>query len=108
MSSKDKGLSTKNEQALEIAYDPDGLFPDVDETSASMLIDRRLGMKAQEAEKEAEEEAKKRHKEEREKLQAERDARVQPDRRIRRRWCGIFLRRRSMRWSMRSCVADRC
>jgi len=78
MSSKDKGLSTKNEQALEIAYDPDGLFPEVDETSASMLIDRRLGMKAQEAEKEAEEEAKKRHKEEREKLQAERDARAQP------------------------------
>jgi hypothetical protein len=29
-------------QALEISYDPEGLFPEVDETSASMLIDKKL------------------------------------------------------------------
>jgi len=78
MSKDDNKVSTKNPDALEIAYDPDGLFPDVDETSSSMLIDRRLSIKAAEAEKEMEEELKKKHKEEREKLQAERDARVQP------------------------------
>lgn len=78
MSKGDK-IQTKDENALEIAYDPDGLFPDVDETSSSMLIDRRLGQRAREAEEALEEEAKKKHKEEREKLQALRDARTQPD-----------------------------
>lgn len=72
-------IQTKDENALEIAYDPDGLFPEVDETSSSMLIDRRLGQRAREAEEALEEEAKKKHKEEREKLQALRDARTQPD-----------------------------
>jgi len=72
-------VQTKDDNALEIMYDPEGLFPDVDETSSSMLIDRRLGQRAREAEEALEEEAKKKHKEEREKLQALRDARVQPD-----------------------------
>lgn len=72
-------IQTKDENALEISYDPDGLFPEVDEASSSMLIDRRLGQRAREAEEALEEEAKKKHKEEREKLQAMRDARTQPD-----------------------------
>lgn len=78
---KDKGLakSEANEQALEISYDPDGLFPEVDESSASMMIDRRLGVRQAEKEKEMEEEMKKEHEEARAKLQEERDARVQPD-----------------------------
>ena len=29
-------------QALEISYDPEGLFPEVDEVAASMLIDKKL------------------------------------------------------------------
>jgi hypothetical protein len=36
-------------QALEITYDPEGLFPDVDESQSSMLIDKKL--KAKEAKK---------------------------------------------------------
>jgi hypothetical protein len=76
---KDKGVVKRDENALEIAYDPDGLFPDVDETSSSFLIDRRLGERQRMKEEELQEEAKKKHKEERAKLQAERDARTQPD-----------------------------
>ena len=78
---KDKGLakSEASEQALEISYDPDGLFPEVDESSASMMIDRRLGVRQAEKEEEMEEEMKKEHEEARAKLQEERDTRVQPD-----------------------------
>jgi len=78
MSKSDNKVSTKNPDALEITYDPDGLFGEVDETASSMLIDRRLSQKAQQAEREMEAEAKKRRKEERAKLQSERDARTQP------------------------------
>jgi len=76
---KDKGIQkSASEQALEIAYDPDGLFPEVDESSASMMIDRRLGMRQAEMDAEMEEEMKKKHEEARAELQAARDARVQP------------------------------
>ena len=44
-----------------------------------MMIDRRLGMRQAEKEKEMEEEMKKEHEEARAKLQEERAARVQPD-----------------------------
>ena len=47
------------QQALEISYDPDGLFPDVDDTSASMLIDKNLKAKEVELEKKEEEELRK-------------------------------------------------
>jgi hypothetical protein len=65
-------------QALEINYDPEGLFPDVDESASSMLIDRKL--KAQEVElAEKEEEAqKKEYEKARAELEAAREARVQP------------------------------
>jgi len=77
---KDKGIqkSSTSEQALEISYDPDGLFPEVDESSASMMIDRRLGMRQAEMDADVEEEMKKKHEEARAALQEARDARVQP------------------------------
>ena len=76
---KDKGIQkSSSEQALEISYDPDGLFPEVDESSASMMIDRRLGMRQAEMDADVEEEMKKKHEEARAALQAARDARVQP------------------------------
>ena len=77
MSKGDK-IQTRDPNALEICHDPEGLFADVDETSSSMLIDRRLAARNAELEKEAEEEAKKEHKKRREELQAARDARQQP------------------------------
>jgi hypothetical protein len=77
MSKKDK-VTTKDPNALEIAYDPEGLFPDVDETSSSMLIDRRLAQRSADAAKEAEEELKKEHKKKRAELEAARAARAQP------------------------------
>ena len=66
------------QQALEISYDPDGLFPDVDDTSASMLIDKNLKAKEVELEKKEEEELRKEYEAARAELEEARDARVQP------------------------------
>ena len=92
---KDKGLakSEAREQALEISYDPDGLFPEVDESSASMMIDRRLGMRQAEKEKEMEEEMKKEHEEARESF--ERDSECCRERRTGR--TSILIKRRRSR-----------
>ena len=65
-------------QALEISYDPEGLFPEVDETSASMLIDKKLRARELELEKKQEEEQKEEYEKAREELEAAREARVQP------------------------------
>lgn len=65
-------------EALEISYDPEGLFPDVDETQSSMLIDKKLKQKEVEMEKKEEEEAKKEYEKAREELEAAREAREQP------------------------------
>ena len=48
-------------EALEISYDPEGLFPDVDETSASMLIDKNTRQRELALEKKDEEEKKEEH-----------------------------------------------
>ena len=66
------------QQALEISYDPEGLFPDVDETSASMLIDKKMKAKEIELQKKEEEELRKEYEAARAELEAARDARVQP------------------------------
>ena len=66
------------QQALEISYDPEGLFPDVDETSASMLIDKNQKAKEIELQKKEEEELRKEYEAARAELEAARDARVQP------------------------------
>lgn len=65
-------------QALEISYDPEGLFPEVDETSASMLIDKKLRARELELEKKEDEERQEEYEKAREELEAARDARVQP------------------------------
>ena len=65
-------------QALEISYDPEGLFPEVDETSASMLIDKKLRQRELELEKKEDEERQEEYEKAREELEAARDARVQP------------------------------
>ena len=64
--------------ALEISYDPEGLFPEVDETAASMLIDKKLRARELELEKKQEEEQKEEYEKAREELEAAREARVQP------------------------------
>ena len=64
-------------QALEISYDPEGLFPEVDETSASMLIDKKLRAREVELEKRRMRSAK-RNTKRRARPEAARDARVQP------------------------------
>ena len=66
------------QQALEISYDPEGLFPEVDETSASMLIDKKLRARELELEKKEDEERQEEYEKAREELEAARDARVQP------------------------------
>ena len=66
------------QQALEISYDPEGLFPEVDETSASMLIDKKLRQRELELEKKEDEERQEEYEKAREELEAARDARVQP------------------------------
>ena len=65
-------------QALEISYDPEGLFPEVDETAASMLIDKKLRARELELEKKEDEERQEEYEKAREELEAARDARVQP------------------------------
>ena len=65
-------------QALEISYDPEGLFPEVDETSASMLIDKKLRQRELELEKKEDEERQEEYEKAREELEAAREARVQP------------------------------
>lgn len=65
-------------QALEISYDPEGLFPDVDETSASMLIDKKLRARELELEKKEEEENREEYDKARAELEEAREARVQP------------------------------
>ena len=65
------------QQALEISYDPEGLFPEVDETSASMLIDKKMKAKEIELQKKEEEELRKEY-EARAELEAAREARTQP------------------------------
>ena len=65
-------------QALEISYDPEGLFPEVDETSASMLIDKKLRARELELEKKEDEERQEEYEKAREELEAAREARVQP------------------------------
>ena len=64
------------QQALEISYDPEGLFPEVDETAASMLIDKKLRARELELEKKQEEEQKEEYEKAREELEAAREARV--------------------------------
>ena len=59
-------------------YDPEGLFPDVDETASSMLIDKKMRQREIALEKAEEEEAQKEYEKAREELEAARDARVQP------------------------------
>ena len=66
------------QQALEISYDPEGLFPEVDETSASMLIDKKLRARELELEKKEDEERQEEYEKAREELEAAREARVQP------------------------------
>ena len=66
------------QQALEISYDPEGLFPEVDETAASMLIDKKLRARELELEKKEDEERQEEYEKAREELEAARDARVQP------------------------------
>ena len=66
------------QQALEISYDPEGLFPDVDETSASMLIDKNTRQRELALEKKDEEEKKAEYEKARAELEAAREARVQP------------------------------
>ena len=66
------------QQALEISYDPEGLFPEVDETAASMLIDKKLRARELELEKKQEEEQNEEYEKAREELEAAREARVQP------------------------------
>jgi hypothetical protein len=65
-------------QALEISYDPEGLFPEVDETASSMLIDKKLRQREMELEKEKEDEQKEEYEKARAELEEARDARVQP------------------------------
>jgi len=66
------------QEALEISYDPEGLFPDVDETSASMLIDKNTRQRELALEKKDEEEKKEEYEKARAELEAAREARVQP------------------------------
>ena len=66
------------QQALEISYDPEGLFPEVDETAASMLIDKKLRARELELEKKEDEERQEEYEKAREELEAAREARVQP------------------------------
>ena len=66
------------QQALEISYDPEGLFPEVDETSASMLIDKKMKAKEIELQKKEEEELRKEYEAARAELEAAREARTQP------------------------------
>ena len=66
------------QQALELSYDPEGLFPEVDETAASMLIDKKLRARELELEKKEDEERQEEYEKAREELEAARDARVQP------------------------------
>ncbi len=66
------------QQALEITYDPEGLFPEVDETSASMLIDKKMKAKEIELQKKEEEELRKEYEAARAELEAAREARTQP------------------------------
>ena len=66
------------QQALEISYDPEGLFPEVDETAASMLIDKKLRARELELEKKEDEERQEEYEKAREELEAAREARIQP------------------------------
>jgi hypothetical protein len=65
-------------QALEISYDPEGLFPEVDEVAASMLIDKKLKQQEIDLEKKEQEAAQEEYDKAREELEAARDARIQP------------------------------
>jgi len=65
-------------QALEISYDPEGLFPDVDETASSMLIDKKLRQREMELDKAEEDERKEEYEKARAELEAAREAREQP------------------------------
>ena len=65
-------------QALEISYDPEGLFPEVDEVSASMLIDKKLKQQEIDLEKKEREAAQEEYDKAREELEAAREARIQP------------------------------
>ena len=66
------------QQALELSYDPEGLFPEVDETAASMLIDKKLRARELELEKKEDEERQEEYEKAREELEAAREARIQP------------------------------
>mmetsp|Transcript_27682 Transcript_27682/g.44357 ORF Transcript_27682/g.44357 Transcript_27682/m.44357 type:complete len:329 (+) Transcript_27682:202-1188(+) len=65
-------------EALEINFDPEGLFKDVDESAASMLIDKKLREKELSMEKKEEEALKAEYEKARAELEAARDAREQP------------------------------
>ena len=65
-------------QALEISYDPEGLFPEVDEVAASMLIDKKLKQQEIDLEKKEREAAQEEYDKAREELEAAREARTQP------------------------------
>ena len=65
-------------QALEISYDPEGLFPEVDEVAASMLIDKKLKQQEIDLEKKEQEAAQEEYDKAREELEAAREARIQP------------------------------
>ena len=65
-------------QALEISYDPEGLFPEVDEVAASMLIDKKLKQQEIDLEKKEREAAQEEYDKAREELEAAREARIQP------------------------------
>jgi len=67
-----------NAQVLELAFDPEGLFKDVDETAMSMLIDKKLKQKEIELLKKTEDALKEEWKKKRAELEADRAARVQP------------------------------
>ena len=59
-------------------YDPEGLFPDIDETASSMLIDKKLREREIDLEKKEEDAAREEYEKARAELEAARDARVQP------------------------------
>ena len=65
-------------QALEISYDPEGLFPEVDEVAASMLIDKKLKQQEIDLEQKEREAAQEEYDKAREELEAAREARIQP------------------------------
>ena len=65
-------------QALEIAYDPEGLFPDVDETGASFLLDKNEKKREMQLEQAKEDEQREEYEKARAELEAAREARVQP------------------------------